>query len=132
MNPQNVGDVGGNVPTTSLHRTRRAPSKGVAKGKKTTNNFHQNRIIGDDEFSEAYKGYLEHNDGSDNVVAVKQFKVECPEGWGAFKIEKLENGSRDPKMIKNGEKSLPSLALAPQRQGIIEFRHPRILENVKF
>ncbi|KAL2329796.1 hypothetical protein Fmac_017377 [Flemingia macrophylla] len=35
MNPQNAGDVGGNVPTptTSMRRTRRAPSKGVAKGK---------------------------------------------------------------------------------------------------
>ncbi|XP_027928632.1 receptor-like protein kinase FERONIA [Vigna unguiculata] len=51
----------------------------LADIRKSTNNFDENRVIGEGAVGTVYRGCLQHNDGSDYAVAVKRFKAQYSE-----------------------------------------------------
>ncbi|XP_027928634.1 receptor-like protein kinase FERONIA [Vigna unguiculata] len=51
----------------------------LADIRKSTNNFDENRVIGEGAVGRVYRGCLQHNDGSDYAVAVKRFKAQYSE-----------------------------------------------------
>lgn len=60
----------------------------LADMRKSTNNFDQKRLIGQEASGKVYKGYLQHHDGSDYTAAVKRFNQDT-RIWKEF-INKIE------------------------------------------
>ena len=58
----------------------------LADIRKSTNNFDDNRVIGEEGWTKVYKGCLQHIDGSDYAVAVKRF-IPGEQSTEAFKRE---------------------------------------------